>query len=396
MKFTKLSLTAALAASAAVAGGDIAPVPAPAVEAPKTTISGKLTGYYITDDSGNPTYDMFDKDWSQFGFAATLDVNHKFADNIAMNLGAVGYVNTNRDIPFDYIGQYFEGEEQGAFINIANITATFMDTTFILGRQLLDTPMLGGFDWLLAPGSFEAYTVANSSIENLTLVGSYVRTWRRNNTGDTWIDLTDIDDGNNWTLGAAYDNKTINGSIWYYNVDAGMAVTPDKYTQFYVDAGYNFEIAKIEAQYANTNYDTAIDSDVFGVKASATLSGFTLMAAYENVSDNVTGYIGRDTLYTSSWNIFASNVMGDSFKVEAGTEFAAITGSVSYAYYEYEGSALTDNEGHEVDVILGYDFKNTDIAVIKDMDINLVYTNTNYGANSEDINALEIYANYKF
>ena len=281
MKFTKLSLVAALAVSAAFAGGDIEPVPAPVVEEfPQTTISGKITGYYITDDSGKdltPTesYDMFDKDWSQLGLAATLDVTHKFTENIAANFGAVGYLNTNGQDQFGttygYLPNgYFEGQDNGAFINVANLTATFMDTTFVLGRQLLDTPMLGGFDWLLAPGAFEAYTVVNSSIENVTLVGSYVRTWRQNDTGDNWINLTDIDDGNNWTVGAAYDNKTISGSVWYYNVDAG-AVDPDKYGQVYVDGGYDFSVAKVVAQYVNTNYDTAIDSNVYGIKATATL-----------------------------------------------------------------------------------------------------------------------------
>ncbi|AKF25273.1 hypothetical protein YH65_07625 [Sulfurovum lithotrophicum] len=399
MKFTKLSLVATLAVSAAVAGGDIAPAPVVVEEAPKTTIDGKLTGYYITADNGKPTYDMFDKDWSQLGLAATLNVNHKFTDNIAMNLGAVGYVNTNRDIPFDYIGEYFEGQDNGAFINVANITATLMDTTFILGRQLLNTPMLSGFDWLLAPGSFEAYTVANSSIENVTLIGSYVRTWRVNNTGDNWIKLTDIDDGNNWTVSAAYDNKTISGSIWFYNVDAGAAVSPDKYTQIYVDGGYDFGVAKLLAQYVNTNYntDTIDDSNVFGVKGTATLGSFDLMAAYVNVSDNVAGWVGvMDGLYTSSWNTATGGSEGNNFKVEAATEFAGISASASYAYYEYKDSAVNNNDGHEIDVILGYDFKNTDIVVIKDMDLNVVYTNTNYGADTSDINALEVYANYKF
>jgi len=395
MKFTKLSLVAALAVSAAVAGGDIAPAPVVVEEAPQTTISGKLTGYYITADNGKDltpvAYDMFDKDWSQLGLAATLDVNHKFTDSIAMNLGAVGYVNTNKNIPFDYIGEYFEGSDKGAFINVANLTATFMDTTFILGRQLLNTPMLSGFDWLLAPGSFEAYTVANSSIENVTLIGSYVRTWRVNNTGDNWIDLTNIGDGNNWTVSAAYDNKTISGSIWYYNVDAM------DYTQVYVDGGYNFDIAKIAAQYVYTDWNNMDASNVFGIKATATVANFNLMAAYTNVSDNPAGWVGiMDGLYTSSWNTASGGSMGSNFKVEAGTEFAGITASASYAYYEYDESATTNNDGHEVDVILGYDFKDTGIVVIKDMDLNLVYTNTNYGANSEDINALEIYANYKF
>ena len=56
MKLTKLSLVAALAVSAAFAGGDIEPVPAPVAEFPQTTISGKATAYYYTDDS----VDMFD------------------------------------------------------------------------------------------------------------------------------------------------------------------------------------------------------------------------------------------------------------------------------------------------------------------------------------------------
>ncbi len=376
MKFTKLSLIAAVAVSSAFAGGDIEAAPVVEEVLSKTTISGKLTGYYYTDDA----VDLFDEDSSALGTAVTLDVTHKFTDNIAMNFSAIGFANV---IDESYL---MENEKSGAFINVANITATFADTTFILGRQLLDTPMLGGFDWLLAPGAFEAYTVANNSFENLTLIGSYVRTWRPNNSGDNFINLTDIGDGNNWTLGAAYDNKTISGSVWYYNVDAG------DYTQVYADAGYNFEVAKIEAQYVNTNYNNDIvdDSDAFGIKASATLSGFSLMAAYENISDNIVGYVGRDTLYTSSWNTFTSNAMGDSFKVEAGAEFAGLTASASYAYYEYEQNTIVglEDEGHEIDVILGYN-------ITDDIDINAVYSNTDYGI-GDDTNALEIYANYKF
>ena len=378
MKFTKLSLVAALAVSAAFAGGDIEPVPAPVVsEFPQTTIGGKLTAYYYTDD----TVDLFDEESSSLGTAATLDVSHKFNANIALNFSAIGFANVIDD------GYYMENEKSGAFFNVANVTVNFMDTTLVLGRQLLDTPMLGGFDWLLAPGAFEAYTAVNSSVENLTLVGSYIRTWRPNNTGTEFIDISNGGDDHNWALGAAYDNKTISGSVWYYNVDAAL------YTQVYVDAGYNFEVAKIEAQYANTDYDTAVESDAYGLKASATLSGFSLMAAYNNVSDAPAGYIGRDGLYTSSWNTFAATTLGDSFKVEAGAEFAGITGSVSYAYYEYEQNAINninnDDDGSEIDVILGYN-------ITEAIDINAVYTNTDWGDDADAVNALEIYANYKF
>jgi len=53
---------------------------------------------------------------------------------------------------------------------------------------------VGGFDWLLAPGAFEAAVVVNKSITNLTLVGGYLTKWRPNNSGNTWVDLTAIDD----------------------------------------------------------------------------------------------------------------------------------------------------------------------------------------------------------
>jgi len=397
MKFTKLSLVAALAVSAAFAGGDITPVPAPVAEFPQTTISGKLTGYYYTDDS----VDLFDSESSALGTAVTLDVTHKFNANIAINFSAVGYANLMDDL-------YFENEEYGAFINVANLTATFMDTTFVLGRQLLNTPMLGGFDWLLAPGSFEAYTAVNTSIENVTLVGSYVRAWRANNgvfktlpgVDSGWLDLTDIDDGNNWTLSAAYDNQTISGSIWYYNVDAAAAADlfGSKYTQVYVDGGYKLDVAKLAAQYVYTDWDAADASNVFGVKATTTLGAFNLMAAYVNISDNIAGWVGlMDGLYTSSWNTASGASIGNNVKVEAATEFSGLSASASYAYYEYDQSAaLTDNDGHEIDVILGYDLKDSGNAIISAIDLNLVYTNTNYGDNSDDVNALEIYANYKF
>jgi len=387
MKFIKLSLVAALAVSAAFAGGDIEAVPAPVAEFPQTTIGGKATAYYYTDDS----VDMFDTLSSMFGVAATLDVTHKFNENIAANVTAIGYTNLMNDKDIGY----FENDgRSGAFFNVANITATFMDTTFVLGRQLLSTPMLSGFDWLLAPGAFEAYTAVNSSIENVTLIGSYVRTWRPNNEGTQFINLTDIGDGNNWTVSAAYDDKTISGSLWYYNIDAGIAIAEDAYTQVYVDAGYDFDVAKLLAQYVNTSYasDLIDSSNVFGVKGTATFGSVNLMAAYVNVSDEVAGFVGKmDGLYTSTWNTASAVSLGNNFKVEAGTEFSGLSASVAYGYYEYDQYAATtdNNDGHEIDVILGYNITDT-------IDANIVYTNTNYGDNTDTVNALEIYANYKF
>jgi hypothetical protein len=269
-----------------------------------------------------------------------------------------------------------DNQKTGAYFNVANITASFGGTTFILGRQLVDTPMFGGYDWLLAPGAFESYTVANNSIENLTLVGAYVTKWRPNNSGTDFLTL----DGDNYALGAVYANtEVINASLWYYNIDAYGA---NKYSQFYVDASKSFGAFNIAAQYASTDYDLGQDSDAYGIKAGATLGAFDLYAAYNDVSDRAAGHVGRTGLYTAQWNsALTFNDIGSSWKVDASTEFAGLSAEVSYADY--------DIAGEQFDVILGYN-------ITKCISVDAIYANTKYTEDEDATQQLEFVATYKF
>lgn len=376
MKFTKLSMIAILAMSAAYAGGDIEEVVEPVVETPApvaksdckdgTTVDAKLTAYYYTDDS----VDLFDSKSSGLAAALTVDLSHKFNDTFTANFSAVGYHNFIED-------NFFEGQESGGYLNVANLTATFGDTTAVLGRQLLGTPMLQGYDWLLAPGSFEAYTLVNSSIENVTLIGAYVTKWRANNSNT--FSASELP-GDNWTVSASYDDKTLSGSVWYYNVDAMM------YTQVYADLGYKFGSVKVGAQYSGTDWDGSDESTAFGIMASGEFSGVTLTGAYVNVSDEVVGYVGWNGLYTNSWNTTVANSVGNSYKVEAAGEVSGLSVTGSYAYYEYDMIGM--EEGHEFDLILGYNV--TDCVAL-----GAVYANTDYG-DGDDINQIELFATYKF
>jgi len=381
MKLTRLSLVATLAISTAFAGGIVdAPAEitevAPIVKASSsTTISGKAQAYYYTTDG----VDLFDSESSALGTAVTLDVAHTLFDGVTANFTAVGYTNLMNEEPFGY----FEGKETGAYFNVANITAAFGKTTFILGRQLIDTPMVGSFDWLLAPSAFEAYTVVNNSIENLTLTASYITKIRTVNAGDNFEDLTEINGGDNYFLGATYGNDTFSYSAWYYNIDAA------DYTQVYVDAGYNFGSVSIAGQYATTDYATGLDSDAYAIKASTTVGSIDLTAAVSSVTDAPVGIIERDNFYTSSWNVFASQIGAEnedtlSWKVAASTELAGISAEVSYAAYGDEGS--------ELDLILGYDVSDS-------VNFAVIYTSTDYDINvdeSEAEGALEVIATYTF
>ncbi|MEY3002386.1 MAG: hypothetical protein RLZZ428_761 [Pseudomonadota bacterium] len=337
MKWTKLSLVAALAVSSAVAGGDVvAPVVAAASQ-PATTIDGKLVGYYYSENSEGS---LFGKDSSGISSAVTLNVSHKFTENITGNVSAVGFAGLmNNDYAAKWISFTPADEEAGAYLNVANITATYGDNTFILGRQLINTPMVTGYDWLLAESSFNAYTVVNTSFENITLVGSYLTQFRSLYDGDNqFADLA----GDNFAFGASY-SKDFDASAWYYNVDAL------DYTEVYIDGSKKMGDVTLSAQYVDSksSSDATRDGSAFGVKVATTLGGFDLEAAYVDVKDGV-GYAGDyDGLYTSMWMGIASAEAGSSYKVAASTDLAGISTTVAYAEYD---------RGSETNVILGYDF----------------------------------------
>ncbi|MFK5975778.1 MAG: hypothetical protein QM493_04665 [Sulfurovum sp.] len=386
MKIMKLSLIASLAISASFAGGDIElpPAPLPPVEN-DTTIAGKLQAYYMTHDNGG-TGTLFDALNTTAGSAVTLDVSHKFYDGISANFSAVGFANAGDSIAdtANTLGK-LEGVQSGAFINVANITASYWDTTLVAGRQLINTPMISGFNWLLAPGAFEAYTLMNNSIENLTIVGSYLAQWRANNAGNGWRDLTTF--GDNWTVGAVYKNDDLfDTSIWYYNVDAGSATSPDKYTQIYADAGISYMGVRLDGQYVITDYNTVTDGSAFGAKLSYTLYDVALSAAFVQIVDNNAGYVGVDGLYTSSWNTFASTTFqtGDSstYKVAASTSVYGVDMEASFAGY--------GDDGQEIDVIVGY-------GITDSINFDAIYSSTTSntaGATATD--AIEFIATYKF
>lgn len=379
MKLIKLSLVAALAVSGSFAGGEIASVE-PVVEAPvveaddcnsTTMVNGKAVLYSYTHDL-NGAGSLYDSESSQLGTAITLDVSHKITDGITANVTAIGFTNLGDDS-----AGYMEGEETAAFINVANITAEFGDTTLVAGRQLLDTPMLSGFDWLLAPGAFEAYTLVNKSIANVTIVGSYVEQYRANNSGTYFAELG----GNNWTVGASYSN-TFDASIWYYNVDHEDLLNDFySYTQVYADAGTSISGFDLAAQYVSTDYDSGLDSTTYSIKIGTKIADFDLEAAYVNTDDREAGYIDDDSLYTTMWNSNAAEDIGDSWKVSVATEFAAI--SVSLAYADYE------TIGDELNLILGY-------SVTDCISLDAIFSSTADNELTDEDNALEFIATYKF
>jgi hypothetical protein len=335
-----------------------------------TEVKGKGQLYYYSTDTASQS--LFDKESTQSAGAVTLDVTHKVSDAITANFSAVGHSHLG-----DSLGEgtalatsKMEGSSAGGYFNVANLTATFGDTTVVVGRQLLATPMLGGFDWKLAPGAFEAATVVNNSVDKFTFIASYVNKWRGNDTGDNFTRLAD----DNYAFGVAYSDA-VDANLWFYNVDA-LA-----YTQVYTDVSKDLNGVTLSGQAIKTNYDVGVDSTAYGLKVGTALSGLDVAIAYNHVEDRVTGMVGVDSIYTSSWNNFGSQDIGDSWKVEASKEISGVSSSISYADYE--------TQGNELDVILGYTVSDT-------TSVDAIFTNTKTTENGDANNALELIATYNF
>ncbi|CAA6804912.1 MAG: Unknown protein [uncultured Sulfurovum sp.] len=355
MKFTKLSLITVLAVSTmttiAVAGD--------------TTVGGKAQVYYYTTD-GAGTSDLGSNGTSATGTAVTLDVAHKLSNAITANFTAVGYTHLGDDMG----ANKFEASKADGFFNVANLTGSFGDTTVVAGRQLLATPMLAGFDWLLAPGSFEAATLVNKSMDKFTFIASYINKYRGNNTGDNFVRLAD----DNYAFSAGYSD-VVDANLWFYNIDAL------NYTQVYGDVSKEFNGVSISGQGVKTNYDTGLDSTGYGLKVGMALSSVDMSVAYNHMEDRAAGLLGVDSVYTTSWNSFASQDVGDSWKVDASTEIAGVSATASYADYETIGS--------EFDVILGY-------GLTENTSLDAIYSSTKYAESDTADNALELIGTYTF
>ena len=320
MKFTKLSLVAAIAVSSAFAGGDIAPVePAPAVEAVSPwSFSGDAKLYYSTDSSS-----MFSQATSAGQAAVSADIGYAINSNWKINAGLTGLATLGLD---DSVvsNVWLVGGAQGAngsstltsvgdalWIDTLNITGTMMDgkLTTVIGRQELDTPLAFSEKWNIAPNTFDAAVAIAKPMENLSLIAGYIYDGNGNGSRITTFDgegvsgeggfthsngylplfngqSNEISNGA-WAAAAVGTFAGITGQAWYYDVmDVAQAV--------WLQADGEFSGVTVGAQYAWMGADSTLenatgltidDSSAWAAKLGYKMDAFKVWAAYSSVDD---------------------------------------------------------------------------------------------------------------
>lgn len=288
MKFTKLSLVAALAMNVAFAGGDIVEevvvVEAPVVA--ESTITGNIKLWYGTSDINNgklfsnnhdvafpgaPISNTFGD--AYFDLAYTRDI---LDGAVTLNAGIAGV--STLGLQSDLVNSTWVNHgptvvNEVVWLNTFNAAIHLGDTTAVLGRQELATPFFYSETWNIATNTFDAAVLVNSSLPDTTLVAAYVG--QGNGTGGgAVVNLNDENFGGGHTkfTGAqksAYAFGAINKSIsnttlqaWYYQI-------PSVAQAFWLQADATFGEFSVGAQYAGATLNSAFNPSTSDEDTSA-------------------------------------------------------------------------------------------------------------------------------
>ena len=316
MKFTKLSLIAALAVTTAMAGD--------------AKISGDVKVFYGTTDAGNA--DLFNKNGATGDASVNLDYTRSLSDMVTLNAGAtylstLGLENTLVSGTWAAHGGATtpQGVKDKAWIDTLNVVVKPIDKTMVVvGRQALDTPLAFTETWNVVSNTFDAAVVVDNHIENTTLVGAWVGRGNGQNTIEnvsggmskygalTNVESASLKIDNKGAYAAGAITKAIpntTAQAWYYNVvNQANAMWLQADTAITKELGLGAQYSQIMPKGA---IDSKDDTKAFALKANYKVAGLDLTGAYSEVDDKGLIYMGntatggafngQSKLYTDAW-----------------------------------------------------------------------------------------------
>ena len=299
----------------------------------------------------------------------------------SMGNGEEGY----EGVPF-----FDENNDNYAILGEVYLKGTFLNTTFILGRQSFDTPFADSDDIGMVPNTFEAYTLINRDMKDTTIFLSQVQKWSGVDSDDPG-QFTELNGNKGMQiLGVSYEgwnNTMLSG--WFYNLSNEVKIT-------YLEADYEAQTVNYtyggKVQYSYQDYEDAESSTIYGAAAFLGVKkiGLTTTIAYNRTNGTeannffgggpfVTSAVhntlreagpdGNIILYTLEWDASVAGMEGLTFVVN-------IDGHHEDLYY-----------AKEYDIGMEYSYSDT-------LNFSAVYSDVNY--EEDAFRNLRVFANYSF
>jgi len=336
-------------------------------------------------------------------------------------IGAEAYTVLNLGIdqdPFNINGDFFDENGKG-FITLtqAYLDGKWGNTEIKLGRQILDTPHADSDDIRMMPNYFEAYTITNTDIDDLTLTAGLIRRmagWENSVDSKKFVRVgetlgTDDIDGI-YYASASYDGiKDLSLSLWAYNYQDIASVV-------YAEAGYSVAFDKETSLTFGLQYDgseeTGVsllgkqDANTYGLSmelASESL-GVHILAAY-NKDDSETGAMGLSLgggpFFTSmeDQTLDALGTAGSAWLIGAGYHFETIginglNAGIAYGNFKAEERSLYESK--EVDVVVDYTFNEKFSFTAAYASVQFDAGVDEIGDSLQDYDQFRVIANYNF
>ncbi|MBE0514158.1 hypothetical protein [Sulfurimonas sp.] len=390
-------------------------------------VSGGAKYWYQTTAVENASNnDMFQQKTSVGVAAVELGVSADLYDGLKGKASVIGVDSLGLEQSFvkdiSSAGAGWESDNgyyrTQIWVSEANLDYKISNTSVIVGRQALNTPLLFTERWNASYNTFDAAVVMNSDIPYTTLVAGYVHQHNggavrgANNNTLTNFPSTTMHNGSYYGFGSTYNGTSVTDgdkrvyafgaiikppvenlavNLWYYNVNS-------LFTAYWADAEYKksglfFGIQNAGINLTNSSVDDAM---VTAAKVGYSAGKFS---ADVSLSTTATGETGTATI--------ANAATGDKSKVYTQSVFqdgafvgARNTDAVrAAASYQFEGLKLTaslqnidqtSSEGTEFDLIasakVGKYVNLTGIYVHQDID----------AATDKKVDAIRLIAAVKF
>lgn len=385
------------------------------------SFTGSASLFYDTTDAA----DLFARESSSGNVGIKLDgvASVGGCDTCTkLNYGVTGISTMGLEdtlVSTTWEGQSVNGSDlninDGVWIDTLNLQFNPLDgisnTTMIVGRQSLDTPMVFTETWSIAKNTFDAAVAVNTDIKDVTLVGAWVgrsnganaaivnggldtRTLGLTTAGVVTSDgISDNAYGRFITSEGAFAFGAVTSLIpmvtaqaWYYKApsfaDLAWIQADGEYMGFGLGAQYIYTDAQ-DAGFADTG-------SAYAVKIGYNLEGLGLSAAYSDVDDSsIVGNLdgAQSKLYTEAWWMYGQVSAPDteSFNVTATYSMANVA---DFGIYYTNADHANTPDLQEVTVTAGKSFGN--------LDASLAYINVDIDDGSDALNEIQVYLTYNF
>jgi len=381
MKFTKLSLVAALLVGSSAFALD------------NIKVSGDAKLFYGTDDSGKGFFNK-DKAIGQAGLGLGLTADLTDGISAGTHLTVLSTLGLETQL-VNGVWEGTNGVADSYWMDEAWIAGTAGKTSGKIGRMQLDTPLVFSETWSMATNTFEAAVVVNQDLPDTTVVAAYVGGSNgAKENGSTGFVIADMNANGTtnfsqfyngaFTVGAVNNSwAPLTAQVWYY--DASKVGTA-----YWAQADLSMDGILVGLQY--TGIDLGNSSSAMAAMIGYEMKDtFVAKLSYSVVDDaadagfNLSGS-GMSKLYTESWYswlVTGADTTAMNLTIEAPVA------SIDLGLY----ATMASNDTTNIDV--------TEVTITASksygpLDTSVAAIMTDSDANADVINTLQVFLTYNY